>query len=73
MSRTVRVGGAKPPNLPVLGVVPTLTGRVNPVRFAAYNLYSLDARKVLDKPKVTRYKAITPDLALSQSRLTLTP
>jgi hypothetical protein len=36
MSRTVRVGGAKPPNLPVLGVVPTLTGRVNPVRFAAY-------------------------------------
>jgi hypothetical protein len=39
MSRTVRVGGAKPPNLPVLGVVPTLTGRVNPVRFAAYEEY----------------------------------
>jgi hypothetical protein len=36
MSRTVRVKGAKPPNLPVLGVVPTLTERVNPVRFAAY-------------------------------------
>jgi hypothetical protein len=36
MSRTVRVEGVKPPNLPVLNVVPTLTGRVNPVRFAAY-------------------------------------
>jgi hypothetical protein len=34
-------------------------------------LYSLDARKVLDKPEVTRYRAITPDLALPQSRLIL--
>ena len=28
---------------------------------------------MLDKPEVTRYRAITPDLAPLQSRLTLTP
>ena len=36
-------------------------------------LYPLDARKVLDKPEVARYRATTPDLAPPQSRLTLTP
>jgi hypothetical protein len=36
-------------------------------------LYPLDARKVLEKPEVARYRATTPDLAPSQSRLTLTP
>jgi hypothetical protein len=36
-------------------------------------LYPLDARKVLDKPEVARYRATTPDLAPTQSRLTLTP
>jgi DDE superfamily endonuclease/Tc5 transposase DNA-binding domain len=36
-------------------------------------LYPLDARKVLDKPEVARYRATTPDLAPPQSHLTLTP
>jgi len=36
-------------------------------------LYPLDARKVLEKPEVARYRAITPDLAPPQSRVTLTP
>ena len=36
-------------------------------------LYPLDARKVLEKPEVARYRATTPDLAPPQSRLTLTP
>jgi hypothetical protein len=33
----------------------------------------LDARKVLEKPEVARYRVITPDLAPPQSHLTLTP
>jgi hypothetical protein len=39
-------------------------------------LYPLDARKVLDKPEVARYRATTPDLApppRGGSRLNLTP
>jgi hypothetical protein len=61
MSRTVKVEGAKPPNLPVLGVVPTLTGRVNPVRFAAYKIrYSGERRireeEVEEKEETRRYR-----------------
>ena len=36
-------------------------------------LHPLDARKVLEKPEVARYRATTPDLAPTQSRMTLTP
>jgi hypothetical protein len=50
----------------------SLTAQYILVGWRRSNLYPLDARKILDRPEVARYKATTPDLAPPQNRLTLT-